>query len=73
MQPFGEGMMTTQLRRGENSLLLWSLSDLSNPVHSFFGNNDLVLEFDWKSPRSGMTQVSDLKKKTSIYSFCISA
>ncbi|KAI9557296.1 hypothetical protein GHT06_017122 [Daphnia sinensis] len=50
--PFGEGMMTTQLRRGENSLLLWSLSDLSNPVHSFLGNNDLVLEFDWKSPRS---------------------
>ncbi|XP_059350855.1 GATOR complex protein WDR59-like isoform X2 [Daphnia carinata] len=50
--PFGEGMMTTQLRRGENSLLLWRLSDLSNPVHSFLGNNDLVLEFDWKSPRS---------------------
>ncbi|XP_046440628.1 GATOR complex protein WDR59-like isoform X2 [Daphnia pulex] len=50
--PFGDGMMTTQLRRGENSLLLWSLSDLSNPVHSFLGNNDLVLEFDWKSSRS---------------------
>ena len=53
--------MTTQLRRGENSLLLWSLSDLSNPVHSFLGNNDLVLEFDWKSSRSGIIEHSDKK------------
>lgn len=45
--------MTTQLRRGENSLLLWSLSDLSNPVHSFLGHNDVVLEFDWKRSRLG--------------------
>lgn len=46
-------MMTTQLRRGENSLLLWGLSDLSNPVHSFLGHNDVVLEFDWKRSRLG--------------------
>ena len=54
--------MTTQLRRGENSLLLWSLSDLSNPVHSFLGNNDLVLEFDWKSSRSGNNKINSDRK-----------
>lgn len=47
-------MMTTQLRRGENGLLLWSLSDMSNAVHSFLGHNDVVLEFDWKRCRPGM-------------------
>ena len=54
MQPFGEGMVTVvvpQLRRGENSLLLWSLSDLTNPVHTFIGHTDVVLEFDWKRNR----------------------
>jgi WD repeat-containing protein 59 len=54
LQPFGEGMVTVvvpQLRRGENSLLLWSLSDLTNPVHTFIGHTDVVLEFDWKRNR----------------------
>jgi len=46
-------MTTTQLRRGENSLLLWSLSDLSNPVHTFVGHTDVVLDFDWKRSRHG--------------------
>ena len=47
-------MTTTQLRRGENSLLLWSLADLSNPVHTFIGHTDVVLEFDWKRNRQGI-------------------
>jgi len=25
-------MTTTQLRRGENSILLWNMADLNNPV-----------------------------------------
>jgi len=50
--PFGNGMTTTQLRRGENSLLLWSLRDLTNPVHTFVGHTDVVLDFDWKRSRN---------------------
>ena len=44
-------VVVPQLRRGENSLLLWSLSDLTNPVHTFIGHTDVVLEFDWKRNR----------------------
>ena len=52
MQPFGEGLVTVvlpQLRRGENSLLLWNCMDLSQPVHTLVGHNDVVLEFQWRS------------------------
>lgn len=50
-QPFGEGVVTVvvpQLRRGENSLLLWSVTDMSTPVHTFVGHSDVVLEFEWR-------------------------
>ncbi|CAL4061827.1 unnamed protein product [Meganyctiphanes norvegica] len=49
--PFGEGVVTVvvpQLRRGENSLLLWSLTDMSSPVHTFVGHSDVVLEFEYR-------------------------
>ncbi|KAK3866520.1 hypothetical protein Pcinc_027953 [Petrolisthes cinctipes] len=49
--PFGEGVVTVvvpQLRRGENSLLLWSVNDVSSPVHTFVGHSDVVLEFEWQ-------------------------
>nr|XP_053640526.1 uncharacterized protein LOC128694440 isoform X1 [Cherax quadricarinatus] len=49
--PFGEGVVTVvvpQLRRGENSLLLWSVTDMSAPVHTFVGHSDVVLEFEWR-------------------------
>ncbi|KAK4303933.1 hypothetical protein Pmani_024107 [Petrolisthes manimaculis] len=49
--PFGEGVVTVvvpQLRRGENSLLLWSVNDVSQPVHTFVGHSDVVLEFEWQ-------------------------
>ncbi|XP_071547445.1 GATOR2 complex protein WDR59 isoform X3 [Panulirus ornatus] len=49
--PFGEGVITVvvpQLRRGENSLLLWSVTDMSSPVHTFVGHSDVVLEFEWR-------------------------
>lgn len=51
MQPFGEGLVTVvvpPLRRGENSLLLWSMMDTSGPVHTFVGHSDVVLEFEWR-------------------------
>ncbi|XP_036149984.1 GATOR complex protein WDR59 isoform X3 [Monomorium pharaonis] len=49
--PFGEGLVTIvvpQLRRGENSLLLWNTSNLSTPIYTFVGHTDVVLEFQWR-------------------------
>lgn len=49
--PFGEGLITVvvpQLRRGENSLLLWNIGNQNTPVHTFVGHTDVVLEFDWR-------------------------
>ncbi|XP_050579579.1 GATOR complex protein WDR59 isoform X2 [Bombus affinis] len=49
--PFGEGLVTIvvpQLRRGENSLLLWNTTDLSAPIYTFVGHTDVVLEFQWR-------------------------
>ncbi|KAH0953331.1 hypothetical protein HN011_003128 [Eciton burchellii] len=49
--PFGEGLVTIvvpQLRRGENSLLLWNTSNLTAPIYTFVGHTDAVLEFQWR-------------------------
>ena len=45
--------MVPQLRRGENSLFLWHLNDLRQPVHTFVGHTDVVLAFQWKLPSDG--------------------
>ncbi|KAK0087002.1 hypothetical protein PV326_005337 [Microctonus aethiopoides] len=53
--PFGEGLVTIvvpQLRRGENSLLLWNISNLSTPIYTFVGHTDVVLEFQWRHQKS---------------------
>ncbi|XP_048402391.1 GATOR complex protein WDR59 isoform X3 [Stegostoma tigrinum] len=52
--PFSNGLVTVmvpQLRRGENSLLLWNVLDLNVPVHTFVGHDDVVLEFHWRKQR----------------------
>lgn len=49
--PFGDGLLMVvvpPMRRGENSLLLWNLSNHSTPVHTFVGHTDVVLEFEWR-------------------------
>lgn len=49
--PFGEGLLMVvvpPMRRGENSLLLWNLSNPTTPVHTFVGHTDIVLEFEWR-------------------------
>ncbi|ELT94839.1 hypothetical protein CAPTEDRAFT_124558 [Capitella teleta] len=53
--PFGQGLVSVvvpQLRRGENSLFLWSLSkeQRQSAVHTFVGHTDVVLEFQWRRP-----------------------
>ena len=55
-QPFGEGLVTVvvpQLRRGENSLLLWNINNQAAPVHTFVGHTDVVLEFEWRRVNQG--------------------
>ncbi|XP_008194273.2 GATOR2 complex protein WDR59 [Tribolium castaneum] len=54
--PFGNGLVTVvvpQLRRGENSLLLWNTANRSTPMHTFVGHRDVVLEFEWRKQRAG--------------------
>ncbi|XP_064611942.1 GATOR2 complex protein WDR59-like isoform X2 [Liolophura sinensis] len=54
--PFGQGLVTVvvpQLRRGENSLLLWNTNNLTQPVHTFVGHTDVVLEFHWRKQPAG--------------------
>ncbi|XP_076671649.1 WD repeat domain 59 isoform X3 [Andrena cerasifolii] len=49
--PFREGLVTIvvpQLRRGENSLLLWNTTSLNAPIYTFVGHTDVVLEFQWR-------------------------
>ncbi|XP_049822756.1 GATOR complex protein WDR59 isoform X2 [Aethina tumida] len=56
--PFGNGMVTVvvpQLRRGENSLLLWNTANRTTPMHTFIGHRDVVLEFEWRKQRPGDT------------------
>ena len=48
-------MVVPQLRRGENSLFLWYLGDTRQPVHTFVGHTDVVLEFQWRKPLDGGT------------------
>ncbi|KAH7642410.1 wd repeat-containing protein 59-like protein [Dermatophagoides farinae] len=50
--PFGNGLLTSlvpQMRRtGENnSLWMWKINSLDQPVHSFAGHLDVVLDFGW--------------------------
>ncbi|OTF72872.1 WD repeat-containing protein 59-like protein, partial [Euroglyphus maynei] len=50
--PFGNGLMTAlvpQMRRtGENnSLWMWKIESLDQPIHSFAGHLDVVLDFGW--------------------------
>jgi hypothetical protein len=54
--PFGNGLVTVvvpQLRRGENSLLLWNTANRSTPMHTFIGHRDVVLEFEWRKQMPG--------------------
>lgn len=65
-QPFGEGLITVvvpQLRRGDNSLLLWNINDVSAPVHTFVGHQDVILEFQWRKAGDGEYDVKVFVKK----------
>lgn len=46
-------IVVPQLRRGENSLLLWNTTNLSAPIYTFVGHTDVVLEFQWRHQKLG--------------------
>ncbi|KAM7352061.1 WD repeat domain 59 isoform 2-T3 [Cochliomyia hominivorax] len=49
--PIGNGLVSIvvpHLGRGENSLLLWSNSKQNDPVCSFVGHTDVILDFAWR-------------------------
>ncbi|XP_076269506.1 WD repeat domain 59 isoform X2 [Rhynchophorus ferrugineus] len=53
--PFGNGLVTVvvpQIRRGENNLLLWNISNKAAPMHTFEGHKDVVLEFAWRPSKA---------------------
>ncbi|XP_062593014.1 GATOR2 complex protein WDR59-like isoform X3 [Saccostrea cucullata] len=54
--PFGQNIVTAvvpqQLRRGDNSLHLWSTSR-NNPIYQFVGHQDVILEFQWRKQQEG--------------------
>lgn len=52
--PIGNGLVSIvvpHMGRGENSLLLWSNSKQNNPVCSFVGHTDVILDFAWRPNR----------------------
>nr|KAG5712261.1 hypothetical protein BaRGS_014611 [Batillaria attramentaria] len=57
--PFGAGLVTVvvpQLRRGENSLYMWKMTPENQvqPIHTFVGHKDVVLEFQWRKQPEGV-------------------
>ncbi|XP_054165460.1 GATOR complex protein WDR59-like isoform X2 [Oppia nitens] len=56
--PFGNGIVTAlvpQLRRSSeyNSLWMWSMNCFDQPMHSFVGHLDVVLDFGWHNKNNG--------------------
>lgn len=66
-QPFGEGVVTMPQRK-ENNLLLWSLDNLTTPVHSFAGHQDIPREFVWRcgNPASYEYQLVSIAKEQDL-------
>ncbi|XP_067624866.1 GATOR2 complex protein Wdr59 [Eurosta solidaginis] len=58
--PIGNGLVSIvvpALGRGENSLLLWSNSKQMDPVCSFVGHTDVILDFEWRPDRENTSEI----------------
>ncbi|KAL9922949.1 WD repeat domain 59 isoform 1-T1 [Glossina fuscipes fuscipes] len=58
--PIGNGLVSIvvpHLGRGENSLLLWSNSKQYDPVCSFVGHTDVILDFAWRPDRENPSEI----------------
>lgn len=48
--PFGDGILIVlvpEILLPDNNLLLWNLSSINSPVHTFVGHTDSIVEFQW--------------------------
>jgi len=41
-------------QRNDSQLLMWSCNDLTTPIYSFNGHNDVVREFLWRSKKENL-------------------
>ncbi|XP_068150301.1 GATOR2 complex protein Wdr59 [Drosophila tropicalis] len=58
--PIGNGLVSIvvpHLGRGQNSLLLWSNSKQTDPICSFVGHTDVILDFAWRPNRESSTEI----------------
>ncbi|EDW11288.1 GATOR complex protein Wdr59 [Drosophila mojavensis] len=58
--PIGNGLVSIvvpHMGRGENSLLLWSNSKQTDPICSFVGHTDVILDFAWRPNRENFTEI----------------
>ncbi|XP_075151910.1 WD repeat domain 59 [Haematobia irritans] len=58
--PIGNGLVSIvvpHLGRGDNSLLLWSNSKQNDPVCSFVGHTDVILDFAWRPNREKQMEI----------------
>ncbi|XP_030383964.1 GATOR complex protein WDR59 [Scaptodrosophila lebanonensis] len=58
--PIGNGLVSIvvpHLGRGENSLLLWSNSKQTDPICSFVGHTDVILDFAWRPNRENFSEI----------------
>lgn len=58
--PFADGLVTVivpNMRRGENSLLLWKNACQTTPVCSFVGHTDVILDFAFRPNRSNLNEM----------------
>jgi len=51
--PFGEAVITRP-QRNDSQLLMWSCNDLTTPIYSFNGHNDVVREFLWRTKKENL-------------------
>lgn len=61
--PFGDGILIVLVppeKRVDNNLLLWNLSAINTPVHTFVGHSDTILEFQWLKNNDDKTSEHEL-------------
>lgn len=58
--PFADGLVTVivpNMRRGENSILLWKNGCQTTPICSFVGHTDVILDFAFRPNRSNLNEM----------------
>lgn len=61
--PFGDGILIVLVppeKRVDNNLILWNLSAINTPVHTFVGHSDTILEFQWLKNNDDKTSEHEL-------------